>query len=161
MVGTALTRRLDKLEAARRGADHQRWQVGIDRLLGSMSAEHRESLWAWMDTHCAGRRVSWYPGETTADVLFRLHPPALIRAVWLLMFEYMGGGTAPLLPPNVGDVYVGDPLAFPANPCDGCGYLLPTQTQLRADGTYRHLGAYEGECPVCGRDNHQLEPETP
>ena len=153
-------RRLEKLEAPRKAASDRRWREGIDRLLDSMSTEHRGSFWAWMDEHCGGRRIPVYPGETTADILFRFKPPALVRAVWLLMLEHMQSGAAPLLPPTVADVYVNDPDAFPTNPCDGCDYLLPTQSKLLADGTYRHLRAYEGECPACGRDNRQQEAGT-
>jgi hypothetical protein len=68
---------------------------------------------------------------------------------------------APLLLPNVGDIYLNDSLAFPANRCEGCDYLLPVQSRLRADGTYRHLRLYEGECPSCGRDTHREEADTP
>ena len=158
---SALARRLKKLEAPQRAATDRRWREGIDLLLGSMSDEHRGSFWAWMDEHCGGRRIPVHPGETTADILFRLKPPALVRAVWLLMLEHMQSGGSPLLPPHVADVYLSDPDAFPANRCEGCDYLLPVQSKLRADGTYRHLRLYEGECPACGRDNHQEEADTP
>lgn len=157
---SALTKRLEKLEAPHRAASDRRWRAGMDGLLDSMSDEHRTSFWAWMDEQCGGRRILVYPGEATADVLFRLDPPALVRAVWLLMFQYMHGEPRPVLPPNVADVYLFDPKAFPANPCEECGYLLPMQSKLRADGTYHHLRLYEGECPACGRDNHQQEAST-
>jgi hypothetical protein len=66
----------------------------------------------------------------------------------------MGRGAPVSLAPSVAEVYLSDPDAFPTNACDGCGYLLPTQTKLKPDGTYRHIGWYMGECPVCGLDNH-------
>jgi hypothetical protein len=156
---SVLARRVEKLTAAQRSADHQRWQAGIDRLLDSMSTEHRESFWAWMDEHCAGRRIPALPGERPVETILRLQPPALVRAVWILMLEYQTGGATPVIPPDVADVYLSDPDAYPANYCEGCRYLMPARSKLRADGSYRHLALYEGECPACGRDNHQEDEE--
>jgi hypothetical protein len=64
------------------------------------------------------------------------------------------------LAPAVAEVYLRDPQAYPANTCEGCGYLLPAKTKVRPDGTYRHLGLYLGTCPVCGLDNHPAEGAT-
>lgn len=156
----ALTRRLEKLEAGRRDEYHARWQAGIDRLLLSMDRAHVTLLQDWMHEHCGGLTLHRLPGETWYTLLDRLRPPALVRAVWILMYEYMGTGAPVALPPNVAEVYLSDADAVPASPCDRCAYLMPTQSRLRPDGTYRHVGRYLGACPVCGLDNHPNEEMT-
>ena len=157
---TALARRLEKLEADRRDKYHARWQSGIDTLLLSMDREHVAFFQDWMREHCGGLTLRRLPGDTWYDLLDRDKPPALVRAVWLLMCEYMDTGAPVSLAPSVAEVYLSDPDAFPANACEGCGYLLPTQSKVRPDGTYRHVGRYLGACPVCGRDNHPDEEMT-
>jgi hypothetical protein len=60
----------------------------------------------------------------------------------------MASGAPVALPPEVAEVYLNDPDAYPTYGCDGCGYLMPTRSRPRADGTYRHIAWYLGECPV-------------
>jgi hypothetical protein len=76
-----------------------------------------------------------------------------------MLLEHLATGAPVAMPPNVAEVYLNDPRAYPADPCEACGYLLPTRSTLRADGTYRHLARYLGVCPVCGRDNHPQDEE--
>ena len=152
---TTFDRRLRALESAQRAALQQKWDAAILAMRDSMDREHIRVLVSWMNDHCGGTiGPSFRGGENWYDVLERLRPPALVRALWLIMAEHMGRGAPVSLAPSVAEVYLADPDAFPANACDGCGYLLPTKTKLRSDGTYRHIGWYMGECPVCGLDNH-------
>jgi hypothetical protein len=152
-VSTALGRRLVKLEAVRRDEYEKRWRVAADRLLRSMDPDHVAELQGWMREHCGGLSVRRQPGDTWYSILERYEPPALVRAVWLLMSEQMATGAPLSLIPELAEVYRSDPDAFPANPCGGCGYLLPTRARLRQDSTYIFLrGVYVGICPVCERD---------
>jgi hypothetical protein len=154
-VSTALARRLAHLETARRTANTQTWDAAILKIRNSMEQEHIRFIATWMNDHCGGSIMpSFRRGENWYDIFERLRPPALVRALWLIMADHMGRGAPVSLAPAVAEVYLSDPDAFPANACEGCGYLLPTQTRLRPDGSYRHIGWYMGECPVCGLDNH-------
>ena len=134
----------------------------MDRLRGSMDPEQRRAVAGWLGEHVDGKRsggACGASGHVCARCLDRLDPPALARAIWLMMADHMTSGAPVAMPPHVAAVYLGDPSAYPANPCAGCGYLMPTQSRIRADGTYRHSGWYMGQCPVCGLDNHPDESE--
>jgi len=160
-MSTALGRRLKKLEGGLHAERSARWTTAMDGLLGSMEPEHVSRLQAWMREHVGGLRIPLRPGETVYALCSRYVPPALIRAAWLLMFEHMDSGAPVSLARAVAEVYLGDPDAFPVNPCEACGYLFPARASIRPDGTYRLLpGWYMGICPVCGLDNHS-EGEAP
>ena len=154
-MSTGLLRRVDRLEATRRAERAQRWKDGKEALFGSMEPAHRDIFRDWMFEHCGGFRPDTRPGDTTYTLLQRCRPPALVRAVWLLMAEHMERGTPVSLAPPVAEVYLVDPDAFPANGCEGCGYLMPTRSTITPDGAYRHSAWYLGACPVCGRDHHE------
>jgi hypothetical protein len=114
-----------------------------------------------MREHCGALRIHLLPGETMYALLDRLKPPALVRALWLLQAEHMATGAPVSLAPDVAAVYLDDPDAYPTNACEGCGYLLPTRSSLRPDGSYRHVASYFGACPVCRLDNHPEEDVSP
>jgi hypothetical protein len=106
-----------------------------------------------MHEHCGSLELRRRPGDTWYSILERYESPALVRAVWLLMSEHMATGAPLTLIPELAEVYRSNTNAFPAHPCGGCGYLLPTRARLRPDGTYMFLrGVYVGICPVCERD---------
>ncbi len=115
-----------------------------------MAPEHVALFREWMTAHCGGQTIPTLPREPWPALLARLQPPALVRAVWVLMAEHMATGAPVTLPPEVADVYLSDSNAWPANPCAGCHYLLPTRSTIRPDGRYHHIAVYEGTCPVCG-----------
>ena len=157
---TALARRLEKLEAVRRDQYDKRWRIAIDGLLRSMSREHVAEVQGWMRKHCGGLQLQRLPGDTWYSLLERYRPPALVRAVWVLMHAHMATRVPISLVPEVAEVYRADADAFPVNPCDGCGYLMPARARVLPDSTYRHLrGFYEGVCPVCETDT-RTEPEV-
>jgi hypothetical protein len=153
LVSVTLERRLKKLEASQQASQHQRWCTGLDHLLRSMEPEDVERFQSWMHEQCGGSRIPVLLGETFVDLLQRLQPPALVRAVWVLMAAHVQTGAPVSLATAVADVYLNDPDAWPTNACEGCGYLLPTRSTLRPDGSYRHIATYEGICPVCERDS--------
>jgi hypothetical protein len=159
-VTAVLARRLERLEADAREEYRARWQTGIDRLLLSMDREHVTFVQDWMREHCGGLELHRLPGENWRALFDRLKPPALVRAVWLLMAHHMSDGTPLSLAPNVADIYLGDSDVYPINPCLSCGYLLPARARVKANGGYELLpGWYMGTCPVCGLDNHPEDPE--
>jgi hypothetical protein len=119
-----------------------------------MAPEHVRYVQDWMREHVGDGVQTARPGDTWHTVLARLRPPALVRAAWLLLENHLQRGTSLSLAPSVAEVYLADPDAWPAGACEGCGYPMPTRSTLRPDGTYRHVGWYMGECPVCGLDNH-------
>jgi hypothetical protein len=90
----------------------------------------------------------------------RLRPPALVRAVWILVEEHVRSGSPVSLGPKVAEVYLQDQDAYPANPCDACGYPLPIQGTIRHDGSFSDFTFYAGMCPVCGH-NTDLGEATP
>jgi hypothetical protein len=155
-----VARRLEKIEAAYRADEERRHAAGVRAMGATMAPEHIKLIQTWMHEHCGGHVLVRLPGESWYDILQRLQPPALVRASWLLMAHHMADGTPASLAPAVAEVYLADPDAYPTNACDECGYLLPTQSRLRPDGSYRQIGRYMGECPVCGNDNHPKEEES-
>jgi hypothetical protein len=153
-VPATVARRLEKLEAVRRAEEQVRHDAAIRAMGATMAPEHITLIQDWMREHCGGLSLTRLPGESWYDILERLKPPALVRAAWLLTQYCVTDGMPASLAPSVAEVYLADPDAYPANVCDGCGYLLPTKSKLRPDGSYRQIGWYMGECPVCGNDNH-------
>lgn len=82
------------------------------------------------------------PATGSAFVALRLPiPPGLVRAIWVMVFEYIDDGTPMvLLPPEVAQVYIDHPDVAPGEPCEDCGYLLPSRNGRLA---------YDGACPGC------------
>ena len=161
-MAATLTRRVGKLEDAARRAAGRRWRAAVDRMRATMDPEHAGQVADWLRDHVDGKRFGGTcgdPGHVCPRCLDRLEPPTLARAVWVMLVDHLTSGAPVAMPPPVAAVYLSDPQALPANPCAGCGYLLPTQSQIRPDGTYRHIGWYMGECPVCCLDNHPDEAE--
>jgi hypothetical protein len=157
---SALNGRVKRLEADQREKDLARWNVGIDTLRQSMDREHVAFVRDWMREHCGGLTLHRTPGESWYALLKRLKPPALVRAMWLMMAHHMGDGTALSLAPTVAEIYLDDSDAYPINPCLSCGYLLPARARIKADDGCQLLsGWYMGECPVCGLDNHPDDSE--
>jgi hypothetical protein len=145
---------------------HEQWfadrrtRDAIADIRESMSPEHRALVVAWTRVHCPNGEPVSLPGEGWHTLLERRKPPALVRAVWVLINHHVATHLSVSLPPAVAEVYLTDRDAWPALPCDGCRYLMPTRARIRADDTYEHLeGVYAGPCPVCGLDNHPEEPE--
>jgi hypothetical protein len=124
-----------------------------------MESGHRDIFREWMIEHCGGFRIDARLGGTWHTLLGRYRPPALVRAVWLLMCEHMERGAPVSLAAPVAEVYLADPDAYPANACEGCGYLMPSRSTINPNGAYQHVAWYMGDCPVCGLDNHPEEAE--
>jgi hypothetical protein len=127
-----------------------------------MDPDHAKAAADWLRATITGKRVSAHsdqPNHVCPQCIDRLDPPALARAVWFLLIAHVTTGSPVSLPPNVADVYLNDPDAYPANACEGCGYLLPSRSRILPDGSYRHVAWYMGECPVCGLDNHPDDQE--
>ena len=158
----ALARRVGILEASVRQGAERRWNAAVDRMRETMDPEHARLVADWLRQHVNGKRHGPHvdaPDHVCPRCIDRLSPPALARAVWFMLLDHMTSGEPVAMPPNVAEVYLSDPQAYPANPCEGCGYLLPAQARLRPDGSYRHVGLYLGACPVCGLDNHPEDQE--
>jgi hypothetical protein len=156
-MSTALARRLGKIEGFVRADQERRWQAGVEQLRATMDPAHARMAGDWLCANVTGKQIGSHvesPNHICPQCIDRFDPPVLARAVWFLLVEHLVSGAPVALPPDVAEIYLNDPDAFPTTPCEGCGYLLPTQSKLRPDGTYRHIGWYLGACPVCGLDNH-------
>jgi hypothetical protein len=155
---STLTRRLEKLETVTRATSTARWHAAVEQIRSTMDPEHVQLVADWLRANVDGKRLGPCTGDPDTHVcprcIDRLHPPALARAVWFVLVNHMTTGDPVTMPPNVAQVYLDDPNAYPANPCEGCGYLLPTRSRIRPDGTYKHIAVYVGICPVCEHDNH-------
>jgi hypothetical protein len=155
-VTSVLARRLGKLEAVQRATAQRRFDEAVTALRRTMAPEHRDVIVDWMRerfgvTFRLPAGGSWYA------ILEEHQPPALVRAAWLLVAEHLLSGAPVSLAPSVAEVYLNDPEAYPMASCERCGYLMPTRSKIRPDGSFRHIGWYLGECPVCGVDNHPEE----
>jgi hypothetical protein len=138
----------------------RRWRAAVDRIRETMNPEHARLVAGWLSKHMDGKRQGPHvdsPDHVCPRCIDRLDPPALARAVWFMLIDCLMTGAPVAMPPNVAEVYLHDSQAYPASPCDGCGYLLPTQSTIRPDGGYRHIGVYLGECPVCGANTNSDE----
>jgi hypothetical protein len=141
---STLGRRIDRLEGPARAEARRRPPVAVRGLARSLGREHGRSVHDWVVGHqggvtrcsCAHRHDRVCPRCIEGD-----DPPALVRAVWVLICGHVEHGTPVALPPAVARVYVGHPDAVPGLPCAGCGYLLPARGGRLA---------YAGACPVCG-----------
>jgi hypothetical protein len=141
-VSTALTRRLNNLEASSFAVQEQRQNEAIGQLCASLSREHALVLRAWFTSDAASRTC----GSVHSAVQFcwrcieAADPPALVRAAWTAVRRRVEEGAPAVLPADVAQVYVDYPNAMPGSPCSDCGYLLPTQGDWLA---------YTGACPGC------------
>ena len=162
-MSAVLARRLAKLEVEARDRLDRRWRAAVDRIRETMDPEHARLVADWLRANVDGKRhglpCDGDPGHVCPQCLDRLDPPALARAVWFMLLDHMATGAPVAMPPNVAEVYLHDCWAYPTNRCEGCDYLMPTQSTIRSDGTYRHGGWYRGSCPCCGLDNHPQEEE--
>ena len=142
-MNTALTRRIGKLEAGDREQRRQRFRAAVASLAASLTPAHARSIRDWV--------MATPPDGSACEVGHAEHrfclrcieaddPPALVRAMWVMLFEHIEHGVPVTLPPDVAQVYVDHPDAVPAVPCPACGYLLPGR-----DGRL----AYDGPCPGC------------
>ena len=156
-MNTALARRLEKLESSAWDDLERRWAAAVDTMRATLAPEHGRLIAAWLRGPGAAMRAEAH-GHSEHRVCTRCildsNPPALVRAALLILVDQLTSGAPVALPPKVAEIYLSDPDAFPTNACGGCGYLLPTRSKLRMDGTYRHIAEYLGICPGCGRDNH-------
>jgi hypothetical protein len=157
-VPATVARRLERLEAAQR-ADAQRRHDAATRELGrTMAPEHIQFAQDWMrERFGSTRRRIALPGESPYATFERLNPPALVRAILLLLDSHERTGAPLSLVPAVAEVYLADQDAYPANPCDGCRYPLPIRGTVRPDGSFSDVIYYVGACPVCGLDTDSEE----
>ena len=161
-MSTALARRLAKLEAQSKQQHVRRWHAAIDRLVATMDPEHAQFVHDWLEEHINGKLLGGPCDDGQRHVcpqcVDRLNPPALPRAVWLMLLDHTFGSGAPVaMPPEVADIYLNDPDAYPLDPCEGCGYLMPMRCTFSPDGRYRPLATYVGACPVCGQESQPNE----
>jgi hypothetical protein len=149
---STLGRRVGLLEGAVQEGTRRQFGAAIVRLRETMAPEHARLVVSWLRVRGLGDRREDDPGRRShpctgqpnhacAACIDRLDPPALVRAAWVLIFEYLRHGAPVALPPEVARVYLEHPDAAPAAPCAGCGYRLPARGGRPA---------YTGACPVCG-----------
>jgi hypothetical protein len=149
---TTLGRRVGLLEGAVQRELRRQCGAAVVRLRETMAPEHARQVVSWMRGHGLGERRGGDPGHPShpctarpnhacAACIDRMGPPALVRAVWVLIFEHLGHGAPVALSPDVARVYLEHPDAAPGRPCSGCGYRLPARGGRLA---------YAGACPVCG-----------
>jgi hypothetical protein len=158
-----VARRLAKAEAV--GQERQQRRVGAacDDVRRDLLPAQRALVDAWWD----GRRenvagIAPCPGSHRTigfceRCIGEADPPALLRAMWVLVMAHMRDDTPASLTPDTAQVYVDDPDAWPLSRCERCRYLLPMRAALLADGTFRVVGQYDGECPACGLDTRQAK----
>jgi hypothetical protein len=161
VISTTLDRRLNKVEAVLRERAKRRFNATCDAVKRDLTDEQREIVdawWGWRREGLAGiapcsgnHRGIGFCGLCIGEA----NPPALLRAMWSLVMWHMEDGTPVVLPPDVAQVYVEDPDAWPLDRCAGCRYLLPMRAKLRADGTFRVIASYSGPCPSCGPDGRE------
>jgi hypothetical protein len=161
-VPATLTTRLERLEAAQRTIHQERHNAGMQALGRTMDPEHVRLVQDWMRERLGGLKARIaLPGESPYATFARLGPPALVRAVWLLLDAQVRTGCPVSLAPQVAEVYLADPDAWPMAPCEGCQYPLPMRGNVHPDGSFSDVAYYLGTCPVCGLDNYPEEEATP
>lgn len=161
-----LGRRLSKVEAVVHERAQRRFNAACEAVKRDLSAEQQALIEAWWDGRrentggivpCSGSHRSIGFCERCIG---EADPPALLRAMWVLVMSHMRDGTPATLPSDAAQVYVDDADAWPLAPCGGCRYLLPVRAKLRADGTFRKTAQYDGECPSCGLDSRHVKEGT-
>jgi hypothetical protein len=165
MTSSGLSRRLCRLEASARSDLEQRWEAAVEALKETLAPEHARLIAEWLrgpGAYVRGADHGHDWGRVCNRCILDADPPALVRAALLMLLDHVLTSGAPVvLSQDVATIYLADADAYPTNGCDGCGYLMPTKSTVRPDGTYHHLAAYLGACPVCGLDNHLEEDTTP
>ena len=148
--------------------DHAEWfterRMGdaVDDLRDSLAPEHAASIDRWIEARGAVGEELGLPGESVRDLLDRLRPPTIVRAVWLLIGHHVQTRLSVSLAPPVAEAYLRDPDAWPASPCGGCGYPLPAHVTLRPDNRFEDVRRmYMGACPICGLDNESGDGRWP
>ena len=142
-MSTALTRRLGKLEHVVRDERAQRLHAGARRLMDTLTSDHLRTISTWIlrpertSVRCTEGHSALRCCPRCLDAAA---PPALVRALWILLFEHMERGTPVALAPEVAQVYINHPDALPEHPCLVCGYLLPARSGNLA---------FTGRCPSC------------
>jgi len=147
-VFVSLTRRVGRVEQATHADMQKRYRAALNRTYDTLELEHRQQLAAWFAQRepCPSGHLAKYLCQRCIDEGL---PPTLLRAIWVMLAGHLKTGAPVGMWGPVARVYASNPDAWPANPCESCGYLLPMQARLRADRTYRFLGTYEGQCPSC------------
>src|SRR4051812_32480637 len=116
-----LARRLERLESVHRAAE-ERWRdESIRTLARTMDPDHARFVREWMRDH-VDSTSPMFAGASWGGLFELYRPPALVRAVWLLLAENRASGAPLSLAPAVAEVYMVDPNAYPTNSCEGCGY---------------------------------------
>ena len=115
-VPAALATRLERLEAVQRAANQARHDAAIKELGRTMEPEHIRLVQDWMHEHVGHGRPLALLGESPAATIGRLRPPALVRAAWLMVDEYVRSGSPVSLAPEVARVYLEDQDAYPGQP---------------------------------------------
>jgi hypothetical protein len=156
-----LARRLGTLEASVRQDAERRWAAAVETLKETLAPEHARLIADWLrgpDAVDRGGQHGHGRDRVCSRCILDGDPPALVRAALLMLIDStMTSGAPVALPPDVAAVYLEAADAYPANACEGCGYLMPMRATIRPDGTYRHIATYRGSCPVCGLGNRPRE----
>lgn len=138
-----LGKRLEVLEVAAYEHQLERFRAAVRALRGSLAPDQARALRDWILEHDikAVACPSFHPdARFCLDCIDAMDPPALMRAMWVLLFEHLERGGPVVLPTEVARVYLDHADAVPAIPCPQCRYLLPSR-----DGRL----AYAGACPGC------------
>ena len=115
----------------------------MQSLNSSLTREHAQRIRAWI---LQREVMSVRCGIGHADTRFCIRciegadPPAIVRAMWIMLFEHMTQGVPVALPPSIAQVYIDHADTVPGAPCPGCSYLLPARGGRLA---------FTGACPVC------------
>ena len=129
-------------------ADLARCQRDVQgALLATMTPEHVEVLRTWYATARAAWEAS--PREMLWRKLLRLEVPALPRAMCILIACHFETGGPLDLRPEVAEVYLADPDAWPLDRCADCGYLWPVQCEPLGRWGLEVVGRYTRRCFLC------------
>jgi hypothetical protein len=160
-VSAGLARRLSRLEMVAAADAGRRWHAAMRVLGATMTPEHIALVRAWDARPEVRADFTAHPRDPLLVRILRLDPPALVRAVTLMVTWHVLDGTPLSFPDYVAEVYVRDPDAIPGLACDRCGYYMPVRGRLLPTGqiAYGEEG-YFGPCPVCsGYRNGQADRE--
>jgi hypothetical protein len=153
VTSATLVRRLAKVEALAQERLQRRFNTACDAVKRDLSEEQKAVIRAWFDREDPDPETPCSAGHRRREFCDRcieaVDPPALVRAMWMLVMWHIREGSPALLPPQVAQVYADDPDAWPLRCCAACGYRLPTRAKLRPDRSFREIALYEGVCPSC------------
>ena len=144
-----LTARLGSLERTARARLVDRFKAAGHAQRATMAPEHVRIAEEW---HASPEvRADWlrHPRDPWPARLERLQPPALVRAMYWLVFRHLDTGAPSDLPPHVAAVYVDDPDAWPVAEFRCCGYPAPVRIRWGRGGQPEVALAYFEECPLC------------